>query len=179
MGPEIAGVPGSPRVVSREDHFGSWLKQQRELRQISIGYVAARTRIPGDRLLRIEAGLEPLGRDGQGRSTARLLALTVGADPDEASCLLEDPPGGSGAAGMLGQLPWLRWGLLAGAAGLSAVLVWVLADRLLSSEASAEAPPEVVYRPDYVERLLTEDSTGPMDGIDVGAGSEGRGVPAK
>ena len=154
MGKEVEGVPGAARVAALDPGFGPWLRQQRELRRIPLGYVAARTRIPRDRLERIEGGRERLGRDGQGRSTARLLALTIGADPDEASCLLTEPERRGRIGSALSGLPWLRWGLLGAAGAASLALFWVLADRVLSSEASHEARPEVVYRPDYVDRLL-------------------------
>lgn len=174
MGPEVSRVSGGARV---DAGFGPWIKQQRELRSIPLGYVAARTRIPSDRLLRIESGLDLLGRDGQGRSTARLLALTIGADPEEASCLLEEPLGARRRGALLAQLPWLRWGMLGAGASLCLLLMWVLANQLLSSEAPLEASPEVIYRPDYVERLLSDEADKPkpdrsieVDAVDVGAG---------
>ena len=169
MGTEVARVSGTARVASPDPSFGSWLKQQRELRRIPLGYVAARTRIPSDRLARIESGEEALGRDGQGRSTARLLALTIGADPDEAGCLLNDPVLGVRRGGGLAELPWFRWGLLGVGAIASTLGLWVLANRVLSSEASHDASPEVVYRPDYVDRLLQLGEAAPADVAASGA----------
>ena len=115
--------------------------------------MAARTKLGPARVREIE-GAGALRPDGHGRATARVLALAIGADPDEAMRQLArastTAPGPRRPRG-LGPLARRasRLALL-----LSSVLaLWLLAQFLLRGEPYGESP-DVVYRPDYVDRLL-------------------------
>ncbi len=159
MGAEVQRVPTSAAVEPLDElaraSFGEWLRRQRELRGISVFFVAARTKLSSARITALEEGAETLGSDGHSRATARGLALAVGADADEAVRHL----GGSAAAprarpSRVKRLrgPWLLrtvWVLLA---GLSA---WLASAWLSQPPADASDAP-VVYKPDYVERLIEE-----------------------
>jgi hypothetical protein len=50
-----------------------------------VHWVAARTKLPVDRVAALERERETLAPDGQGRALARSLALAIGADPLEAA----------------------------------------------------------------------------------------------
>ena len=187
MGAEVQGVPLDAGVAgARRDGddaprpFGAWIRHERELREISLHYVAARTKLPADRLREIESGAVALVRDGHGRATARALATAIGADPDEAVRRLEgaDPHSAPRRPPALrpdlGPLA-LRVGLVAlalAAAGLVAHLV-------LARNPTAATPP-VVYRPDFVEELLDdlpEDSRVPAEVHDPELAKPPAGAP--
>jgi len=98
--------------------------------------------------------------DGQGRATARALAGAIGADPEAAVALLGAR--GPGATAPVRTHLGLRLPVRALAVLLVVVLgVWLLAELLLLGEQTDEEA-RVVYRPDYVERLLG-DPTGDAD----------------
>jgi transcriptional regulator with XRE-family HTH domain len=135
--------------------FGPWYRRQRELRGISLFYVAARTKLSPERVREIEENAA-LDADGVGRATARALAHAIGADPDEAAAILGNAP-----ARRLGRRPqFWRLGPALVAFGRTASLTAILALGLwllglwLSSPASNAAAPERIYKPDYVEKLL-------------------------
>jgi transcriptional regulator with XRE-family HTH domain len=139
--------------------FGPWYRRQRELRGISVFYVAARTKLSPERVREIEEATAPLDTDGIGRATARVLAHAIGADPDEAAALLGQVRPTPIAARV--RLPWLRERLLriGRAAALAAVLgvaLWLLGLWLSSPRSNASAP-ERIYKPDYVEKLLQHE----------------------
>jgi hypothetical protein len=101
-----------------------------------------------------------LARDGHGRSTARALARAIGADPQEASARLA---GGSPRAFRRWRPPWIGdWLRLGSAVGLVLGLglgAWWLDHWLQSAGTSQDSQP-LVYRPDYVERLLNGGGDG-------------------
>ncbi len=136
--------------------FGPWYRRQRELRGISVFYVAARTKLSPERVREIEEASAPLDTDGIGRATARVLAHAIGADPDEAASLLGQVRPTPLTARV--RLPWLRERLFR--IGRAAALVLVLGAALwllglwLSSPRSDASTPERIYKPDYVEKLL-------------------------
>lgn len=150
--PEGAAVGGA---AAEGGAFGQWYRRQRELRGISVFYVAARTKLSPERVREIEEA-SALDTDGIGRATARVLAHAIGADPDEAAALLGQVRPTPVAARV--RLPWLRHRLLqiGRAAGLALALglaLWLLG--LWLSRPSADgAGPERIYKPDYVEQLL-------------------------
>jgi hypothetical protein len=85
---EGSAVAAKPAVTDGRRAFGAWYRRQRELRGISLFYVAARTKLTPERVREIEESLAPLETDGIGRATARTLALAIGADPEEAAAQL-------------------------------------------------------------------------------------------
>ncbi|MFQ5515344.1 MAG: helix-turn-helix domain-containing protein [Myxococcota bacterium] len=165
MGAQVERVPGSPAVAgafgrhARSQHFGGWFRRQRELRGISIWYVAARTKLPPERIQQIEDATRPLAPDGHGRALARTLALAIGADPADA--LERLAPAASRKARRARSPHGLRpgrvlRGLLLGttvALGLGLLGYW------LESRGVTEGSPRLVLRPDYLERLLGGDGS--------------------
>ena len=75
------------RAATSPGSFGAWYRRQRELRGISLFYVAARTKLSPERVREIEDSAA-LDTDAMGRATARALAHAIGADPDEAAAQL-------------------------------------------------------------------------------------------
>jgi len=150
--PEGASVAPAPEAIV----FGHWYRRQRELRGISVFYVAARTKLTPERVREIEDARSTLDRDGLGRATARSLALAIGADPDEAASLLGERRTVRGARGK--HSFWLRglawtWGRRVGALVALAVGLWLLG-LWLSGVFAHDGAPTLVYKPDYVEKLL-------------------------
>lgn len=155
--PEGAAVGAAPAVEGRG--FGPWYRRQRELRGISVFYVAARTKLSPERVREIEEASAPLETDGIGRATARVLAQAIGADPDEASALLGQVRLTPVAA--RARLPWLRERVLSvgravGVALALGVALWLLG-LWLSSPRSDASGPERIIKPDYVEKLLNSE----------------------
>ena len=156
MGKEVEGVPRHPGVAPGSDGessgFGPWLRHQRELRGISLPELALRTKLQTERVRAIEGG-DALAADGQGRAMARALAAGIGADPQVAVLLLgpaaaRDCPGRRRRLTFRGLRPA---SLLAGAA----LLAWLLAELMLGQNVAGDLSG-VVYRPDYVKRLVGE-----------------------
>jgi len=136
--------------------FGHWYRRQRELRGISVFYVAARTKLTPERVREIEDSGATLDSDGLGRATARSLALAIGADPNEASSLLGERRTVRGARGV--HSFWLRglawtWGRRAGVSLVLGAGLWLLG-LWLSGVIARDGVPALVYKPDYVEQLL-------------------------
>lgn len=150
---EGAAVAGAPACAGS---FGTWYRRQRELRGISLFYVAARTKLTPERVREIEDS-EALGTDAMGRATARALAHAIGADPDEAAAQL-----GTAAPTPLRRRPrfsnlpltLIRVGRTAGLALVLALGVWLLGLWLSSTTSSASSPAHPVYKTDYVDQLL-------------------------
>jgi hypothetical protein len=141
-------------VNASTEHFGSWFQRQRELRGISIWFVAARTKLTPERIQRIEDGSEALQRGGHGRATARVLAGAIGADPEEGVSRLSrwvPQRGNRGRNGRTGNV--LRWGRSLGILLVLGLGVWLLGTWLEGVDASGD-PPRLVHRPDYLDRLL-------------------------
>jgi transcriptional regulator with XRE-family HTH domain len=149
-GVAVAGAPTSP------GSFGAWYRRQRELRGISLFYVAARTKLSPERVREIEESAA-LETDAMGRATARALAHAIGADPDEAVGQL-----GAAAPTPLRRRPQfsslpltlIRVGRTAGLALVLALGVWLLGLWLSSTSPSASSPAHPVYKTDYVDQLL-------------------------
>ncbi len=159
MGAEVEGVSRGARVAGAPapDGFGPWFGRERQVRGIPVATVSSRTRLAPGRIRALEQGAELLGADGRGRAMARALALAIGADPEEAVYRLGD---GAGAPrSRPSRASALRLPL--GGRALAAVLVaglgaWLVA-RLVLSGGASDRIPGVVYRPDYVERLLIDE----------------------
>ncbi len=158
MGREVARLPGGARVAGgdtpTDEPFGRWFARERRLRDISLGFVAARTKLPVVRLEALEAERLDLGRDGRARAAARALAGAIGADPDEALARLigayQGPP--PARSRRRRRLPW------AGVA-LAAALLGLLAAGGLGLVSWLDAPPgepapDVIYRPNHLKPLL-------------------------
>ena len=153
--PEGAAVAAAPAAGDGRS-FGPWYRRQRELRGISVFYVAARTKLSPERVRQIEEASAALDTDGIGRATARVLAHAIGADPDEAASLLGQVRPTPVAARV--RLPWLRVRVLqiGRAAGLALVLgaaLWLVGLWLSSLRSDASGHARVI-KPDYVEKLL-------------------------
>ena len=123
------------------------------MRDISLGFVAARTKLPVVRLEALEAERLDLGCDGHARAAARALAGAIGADPDEALVRLigacEPTPARSRRRR---RLPWAGMAVAAALLGLLAGGALGLVSWL---DALPEGPaPDVVYRPNHLKRLL-------------------------
>jgi cytoskeletal protein RodZ len=158
VGAQVERVSRRTRVADgsseRAQDFGRWFQQQRELRGISIWFVAARTKLPPERIRAIElsgAGLKP---DGHGRGTTRALARAIGADPEEGVArLVRGAPGTAGRK----RTRWIdSFRLVRSSMGMVLVLglgALLLGVWLRNAETPQESPP-LVYRPDYVQRLL-------------------------
>jgi len=158
VGAQVERLPEGSAIarVSGPIAFGHWYRRQRELRAISIFYVAARTKLTPERVREIEESGATLETDGLGRATARALALAIGADPNEAASLLGERRTVRGArdepAFWLRGLAW-TWGRRVGllvvlGAGLWLVGLW------LSGVIAHDGAPALVYKPNYVEKLL-------------------------
>lgn len=158
MGAQVDRLPEGPSVGPSADAaaFGAWYRRQRELRGISIFYVAARTKLSPERVRDIEEARAQLELDGMGRATARSLAHAIGADPEEAARVLGRRRTTLASRGLRGL--WLRglartW-VRRAALGLTVVAaVWLLAFFLSRAE-DGSPPAERVLKPDYVEELL-------------------------
>jgi len=152
---ESAPVASDPSGASGRA-FGPWYRRQRELRGISLFYVAARTKLSPERVREIEEASAALDTDGIGRATARALAHAIGADPDEAARQLGHVrPQRAKRPARIPQLPHLVIAF-ARSAGLALVLalgLWLLGLWLSSPASNASAPPRI-YKPDYVDQLL-------------------------
>lgn len=154
MGKEVQGVSRDPGVAPGADEessgFGPWLRHQRELRGVSSAELALRTKLGIARVSAIEEGAE-LPADGQGRALARALADAIGADPQVAVLLLGPPEGRArnGSRRVLG-FRGLRPATFVVAAAL---LAWLLSELMLGTNLAGDLTG-VVYRPDYVERLV-------------------------
>jgi transcriptional regulator with XRE-family HTH domain len=136
--------------------FGPWYRRQRELRGISLFYVAARTKLSPERVREIEETSAALDTDGIGRATARALAHAIGADPEEAAAILGNPsrprPRRRPRFSRLQPLLF-GFGRTAGLAVMLALGLWLLGLWLSSPASDASAPPRI-YKPDYVDQLL-------------------------
>ena len=158
MGAQVDRLPEGPAVGTSGEAvaFGAWYRRQRELRGISIFYVAARTKLSPERLRDIAEARATLELDGMGRATARTLAHAIGADPEEAARVLGRRRTDLTTSGLRGlwlrglARTWVRRGAVALALGLA---VWLLALFLSRAEADG-TPAERVLKPDYVEELL-------------------------
>jgi hypothetical protein len=158
VGAQVDRLPEGPSVGASAEAltFGAWYRRQRELRGISIFYVAARTKLSPERLRDIEEARSQLELDGMGRATARSLAHAIGADPEEAARVLGRRRTTLATSGRHGlwlrglARTWVRRGALALAAALA---VWLLALFLARAE-TGNTPAEPVLKPDYVEELL-------------------------
>jgi hypothetical protein len=153
------GAPVAGAAADAGRAFGPWYRRQRELRGISLFYVAARTKLSPERVREIEETGVCLETDGIGRATARALAHAIGADPDEAAALLgqtRKPPVHRRARFAHLRPALLGFGRTAGLAVVLALGLWLLGLWLSSPASNAAAPPRI-YKPDYVDQLLRHE----------------------
>jgi transcriptional regulator with XRE-family HTH domain len=155
---ESAAVASDPSDAAGRA-FGPWYRRQRELRGISLFYVAARTKLSPERVREIEEASASLETDGIGRATARALAHAIGADPDEAARQLGHvrPPRMRRPA----RIPHLRYLVIALGRSVAIALVlalglWLLGLWFSSRASNASAPPRIL-KPDYVDQLLRHE----------------------
>ena len=148
------GTGDEPRRTS----VGRYLASQREMRGISLEELAARTRIPGRNLERLESGSMDRDPDGFSRGLVRSVAEALGLDPDDAVMrLIAEPPADAESLKRSARNSRLvSLGLLASAA-LLAVLVWKLLAGWFAPPTDAE-PPALVYRRDPVRALAAEQA---------------------
>lgn len=112
------------------------------------------------RLRALEAGREPLGCDRSARAAARALAQAIGADPDEAAGRLSDSVAPAATLGDAAperaprSLALPHWTPSLLLALVAAGAAWGL---LAFLETRPVPAPDVVFRPDYVERLRESD----------------------
>jgi len=153
VGEEVARLPRRPGVTGGEtrDGFGLWFARERRLRGVPLDWVVASTKLPLPRLEALERGDPVLGSDGAGRAAARALARAIGADPEEAAGRVHDgaPPAPERVArAWRPRIP--AWVPAALAFSAAAAVAWALAVWI---EARPTPAPDIVPRPDYVERL--------------------------
>ena len=161
MGSQVEGVPQRPEVDAarraQAHSFGVWLRRERELRGISVWFVAARTKLPPAQVRAIETGETPLLPDSSGRALARALASAIGADPEAAATRLGRPqaagPKARSRTRLRARLSPLRLGAFVGVVLLTALGFWLL-QRWIDAPGLAAQGPAPVYRPDYVGRLV-------------------------
>lgn len=128
------------------------------MRGISVAFVAARTKLPPERIREIEIGAPPIESDGRGRAIARALASAIGADPDEGASRVPVRSGARAEEGPAHRERWVGWGPVAAAVVAALLGAGALAAWLAQPELDA-ASPEVVYRPDYVRQLLDSEAS--------------------
>jgi len=150
---------------SERSSLGHYLASQRRLRGISLEELAARTRIPGRNLERLESGVMDGDSDGLSRGLVRIVAHALGLDPDDAVMRLiaeptEDRDSLKRAARHARRL---RFGLLASFA-LLLVLVWKLLASWMALGTGAEAP-SLVYRRDPVRALAAQQAAGQVSEV--------------
>jgi cytoskeletal protein RodZ len=173
MGREIRGVSEPPPLTGgasplregkardRETSIGAYLARERRMRGISVGELAALTKIPVRSIERMEAGAFDGNPDGFVRGFVRTVAVGLGLDPEEAVMrMLGEPADLAELAG--GSALQLDRRLLAIAALLVATLslglaFWGWASRTPSAPAD-EDTPKVVYRHDAVRALADEQA---------------------
>ncbi|MFI5314172.1 MAG: helix-turn-helix domain-containing protein [Myxococcota bacterium] len=164
MGAEVQRLSEGAAVASEAAGgagraFGPWYRRQRELRGISLFYVAARTKLSPERVREIEEASASLETDGIGRATARALAHAIGADPDEAAAQLgvaQRPQLRRRPRFPLLRLAVLGVGRTAGLVLALALALWLLGLWLSSPPSNASGPARV-YKPDYVDQLLRRE----------------------
>lgn len=165
MGSEVRSVPQAAaltgEVAGSETSIGRYLKCQRELRQISLDELAARTKIPRRSLERLEAGAFDRDTDGFARGFVRTVAEALGLDPVETVMrLLREPPVEEGErpgrrAARRGVLAVALALVALASAGLAA---WAFGSRLLprpAPEPERGSAPHV-YRADAIRSLVEE-----------------------
>jgi cytoskeletal protein RodZ len=145
-------VTRSDRVESQA--IGSYLRWQRELREISVEELAELTRVPVRSIERLEAGFFDDQVDGFVRGFVRTIARSLGLDADDtlARMLSEPEPDDH----KLFHLKRRVSGALLGLAVLSLLAVLGFVIQQLSTRqarTSAEATEEVIYRRDPVRSL--------------------------
>jgi len=145
---------GGDDASSEAFSIGTYLRQQRALRNISLEDLSLRTRIPLRSLQRLEAGAFDGNADGFVRGFVRTVADGLGLDPDATLLrMMREPLPSGGFAGGFGLGPRA---VVLGLAVIGALAFGFVAVRALSqlaAGASASAETGAVLRRDPVREL--------------------------
>lgn len=153
-------VTGSDRVESQA--IGSYLRWQRELREISVEELAELTRVPKRSIERLEAGFFDDQIDGFVKGFVRTIAGGLGLDADDTLARMLSEPEIEDRK--LFQLKHRLSGVILGLAALSLLaLLGFVIQQLSTRQArtSAEIAGEVIYRRDPVRTLATSQGVLP------------------
>jgi cytoskeletal protein RodZ len=192
MGREGRGAPDPPPLTGGADpppegngrgcefSIGAYLARERRLRGISVGELAALTKIPTRSIERMEAGAFDGNPDGFVRGFVRTIALGLGVDPEEAVMrMLAEPVDLAEAAGA-SAFQFDRRLLAIGALLLATVglglAIWGWVSRAPSAPVGDDAP-KVVYRRDAVRALADEQARSEAARRSAVGGSESVGSP--
>lgn len=164
-------MSGSDRVESQA--IGSYLRWQRELREISVEELAELTRVPLRSIERLEAGAFDGQVDGFVKGFVRTVAESLGLDAEDTlSRMLSEPEPEDR------RLINLKRRTLRAVVGLAAVslvgiLIFVI-QQLSTREArsSAEARDQIIFRRDPVRALAASRSPSLALPAELGARSE-------
>jgi hypothetical protein len=152
---ESALAAGWSEAALAGQPIGSYLRQQRELRGISRGELAASTRIPLRSLERLEGGFFDDNVDGFVRGFVRTVAEALGLDPDDTISRMLSEPGAEQLTplDLRGYLP----GVVVGVVALVALALVIALVRFASPREVAPTlgvlDSDVVVRRDPVRSL--------------------------
>ncbi len=159
-------MTGSDRVESQA--IGSYLRWQRELREISVEELAELTRVPKRSIERLEAGVFDDQVDGFVKGFVRTIAGSLGLDADDTLARMLSEPEVEDRK--LFQLKHRLSGVVLGLAALSLVALLVFVIQQLSTRqarTSAEISGEVIYRQDPVRSLATAQGVLPPPSVEA------------
>jgi len=154
-------VTPSDRVESQA--IGSYLRWQRELREISVDELAELTRIPKRSIERLEAGFFDDQVDGFVKGFVRTIAGSLGLDADDTLARMLSEPEVEDRK--LFSLKHRLSGALLGLVALSLLALLTFVIQQLSTRqarTSSETAGEVIYRRDPVRSLATSQGVFPL-----------------
>jgi len=154
-------VRGSDRVESQA--IGSYLRWQRELREISVEELAELTRVPVRSIERLEAGAFDDQVDGFVKGFVRTVATSLGLDPEDTLSRMLSEPEPEDRGLMHLKRRTLRAVVGLAAVSLVGILIFVI-QQLSTREArsSAEAREQIVLRRDPVRALVPSAPASPI-----------------